>query len=99
MSPKVYPKASWFSLNKSKTYFSWSRVKSLASITGKVSSGPKNAYFKVLGRGFNSRKEDDGALGRWSLDGAGREVRDGRRDACKESSHYSSNANVSNSGS
>jgi len=68
MSLTVDLKATRFSVNKSKTCFSWSRVKWLASITGKVSFGPKNAYFKVLGRGFNSRKEDEGALGRDSLD-------------------------------
>ena len=60
--------------------------------------GPKNAYFNVLGKGFNSRQADEGTIGQASWDERGREVTDTRRDACNPSSNCSSNANLSNSG-
>jgi len=55
MSPKVHLMASLFSLSKVISLSSWSRSRSEAIMTGKDSSGPRNAYLRESGGGFNSR--------------------------------------------
>ena len=59
ISPKVQPIASLLFLSRAINLTSWSWSRSEAIMTGNDSSGPRNAYLKESGRGFNQEQEGE----------------------------------------